>query len=53
MECIQKNVLEGIAYYQDLFKGSSFFRSHSQVISLQLQNYKLELSAIEIPQVEK
>ncbi|WES98944.1 hypothetical protein P2W68_04855 [Chryseobacterium arthrosphaerae] len=49
----KKNVLEGIAYYQDLFKGSSFFRSHSNVISLQLQNYKLELSAIEIPQVEK
>ncbi|WP_343680818.1 hypothetical protein [Chryseobacterium arthrosphaerae] len=49
----KKNILDGIAYYQDLFKESSFFRNHWQVISLQLQHYQLELSAIEIPQVEK
>ncbi|WP_185289194.1 hypothetical protein [Chryseobacterium lactis] len=49
----RKNVLEGIDYYHNLFTTSSFFRNGLQTISLQLQHYKLELTAIEIPQAEK
>lgn len=49
----KKNMLEGIEYYSDLFKKSSFFKSTLDTINLQLQQHKLELTAIEIPQVEK
>ncbi|WP_313000288.1 hypothetical protein [Chryseobacterium gleum] len=49
----RKNVLEGIKYYQELFKNSSHFRNGLSVINHQLQEYQLQLMAIEIPQVEK
>ncbi|WP_276964568.1 hypothetical protein [Chryseobacterium sp.] len=49
----RKNVLEGIEYYHELFKASSFFRNGLSTINQQLQEYKLQLIAIEIPQVEK
>ncbi|WP_106915640.1 hypothetical protein [Chryseobacterium aurantiacum] len=49
----KKNLLEGIEYYHNLFKASPFFRQKSQIIDDQLQEYKLMLTAIEIPQVEK
>ncbi|MGI9583135.1 hypothetical protein ACR1PO_18205 [Chryseobacterium sp. RRHN12] len=49
----RKNVLEGIEYYHNLFKNSSYFRNKLSVISLQLEEYKLQLMAIDIPQVEK
>ena len=49
----KKNMLEGIEYYSDLFKKSSFFKNTLDTINLQLQQHKLELTAIEIPQVEK
>ena len=49
----KKNILEGIEYYHDLFKGSSFFGNGLSTINLQLQEYKLQLTAIEVPQVEK
>ncbi|MEG0925474.1 hypothetical protein [Chryseobacterium sp.] len=49
----KKNLLEGIEYYHNLFKASPFFRQNSQIIDDQLQEYKLMLTAIEIPQVEK
>lgn len=49
----KKNILEGIAYYHQLFKNSPFFRSGWETISLQLQSYKQELIRIEIPQAAK
>ncbi len=49
----RKNLLEGIDYYHDLFTNSSYFRNELSVINLQLEEYKLQLIAIEIPQVEK
>ncbi len=49
----RKNVLEGIKYYQELFKNSSYFRNGLSAINHQLQEYQLQLMAIEIPQVEK
>ncbi|WP_276878768.1 hypothetical protein [Chryseobacterium joostei] len=49
----KKNMLEGIEYYHNLFKTSSFFSQKSQTIHHQLQEYKQILMAIEIPQVEK
>ncbi|NIF05089.1 hypothetical protein F3J23_06500 [Chryseobacterium sp. Tr-659] len=49
----KKNILEGIEYYHDLFKTSPFFRNGLSDISMKLQSYKLELAAVEIPQVEK
>ena len=49
----KKNMLEGIEYYHNLFKTSSFFSQKSQTIDHQLQEYKHILIAIEIPQVGK
>nr|WP_315028549.1 hypothetical protein [uncultured Chryseobacterium sp.] len=49
----KKNLFEGIEYYGHLFKGSSFFKNGYETIVLQLQGYKGELTAIEIPQFEK
>lgn len=49
----RKNMLEGVAYYQQLFNASSFFKQGLETINHQLQEYKIMLTAIEIPQVEK
>jgi hypothetical protein len=49
----KKNILQGIDYYKNLFPTSNFFKSGLKTIELQLQEYKLMLTAIEIPQVEK
>ncbi len=49
----RKNILEGIAYYHELFKASSYFSNGLSTLNLQLLEYRLQLTAIEIPQVEK
>jgi hypothetical protein len=49
----KKNLAEGIEYYHDLFTVSLFFKTELQTIRLQLNDYKLQLSAIEIPQAAK
>lgn len=49
----KRNLLEGIDYYHDLFTASSFFKSGLKTIRIHLHHYKLELSAIEIPQADK
>lgn len=49
----KKNMLEGIDYYHHLFNTSTFFKSGLKTIDLQLQEYQLMLTAIEIPQVDK
>ncbi|MFY1046344.1 hypothetical protein [Chryseobacterium sp. GP-SGM7] len=45
------NLLEGINYYQELFKSSSFFKDDIKKIYTQLQHYKIELENIEIPKL--
>lgn len=52
-DAFKKNMLEGIEYYTELFSNSSFFTNALDTITLQLQHYKLELTALEIPQAEK
>ncbi len=37
----RQNILDGIAYYEDLFKHSPFFTLQSKIISGELQKYKL------------
>ncbi|MFZ4928580.1 hypothetical protein [Chryseobacterium sp. Mn2064] len=49
----KNNVLEGIEYYRNLFTISPFFKNGLPTINLQLQEYKLRLIALEIPQAEK
>lgn len=49
----KKNLLEGIEYYHHLFESSTFFGQELQAIKHQLQEHKLALVAIEIPQVAK
>jgi hypothetical protein len=49
----KKNILEGIDYYENLFSTSRFFRDKTETIHLQLQKYKMIVSEIEIPQIEK
>ncbi|MBB6369996.1 hypothetical protein [Chryseobacterium shigense] len=49
----KKNISEGIEYYHHLFNTSTFFTSGLKTIELQLQEYKLMLTAIEIPQAKK
>lgn len=49
----KKNMLEGVEYYQRLFNTSSFFKQGLETINHQLQEYKLMLNSIEIPQAVK
>lgn len=49
----KKNMLAGIEYYHDLFNTTSFFKQGFQTINQQLQDYKVMLAAIEIPQAER
>jgi hypothetical protein len=45
----QKNLMEGIAYYEDLFSATPFFESTKKEILNQFNSYKTELIEIEIP----
>jgi hypothetical protein len=47
----KNNLLQGIAYYEDLFSESSFFESTKKEILSQFDTYKIELIAIEIPEL--
>ena len=49
----KKNVLEGIAYYRETFYNSQFFKGRIETINLQLEEYKLMILGIEIPQPDK
>jgi hypothetical protein len=46
------NLLEGIAYYQNLFSNTTFFSNETDLIQYQLLNYKEALTAVEIPTLE-
>lgn len=45
------NLMQGIAYYEDLFSESSFFESTKNDILSQFDTCKVELIAIEIPEL--
>lgn len=47
----QKNLLEGIAYYEDLFSATPFFENTKKEILNQFNSYRTELIAIEIPEL--
>ena len=47
----QKNLIEGIAYYEDLFSATPFFESTKKEILNQFNSYKTELLEIEIPEL--
>lgn len=45
----KKNLLDGINYYEELFTSTEFFKSSKGIILSELENYKKQVSAIEIP----
>jgi hypothetical protein len=47
----KKNLMEGIAYYEDLFSTTPFFESTKKEILNQFNSYKTELIEIEIPEL--
>ncbi|MFV8375206.1 hypothetical protein [Flavobacterium sp. LB1P71] len=47
----QKNLMEGIAFYEDLFLATPFFESTKKEILNQFNSYKTELIEIEIPEL--
>ncbi|MFV8364970.1 hypothetical protein [Flavobacterium sp. XS1P27] len=48
----KKNLMEGIAYYEDLFATTPFFESTKNEIFSQFDCYKTELNEIEIPELK-
>jgi len=46
----KENLLNGIAYYEEVFSKSDFFKSYLDLIKNQLQKYRILLMEIEIPQ---
>ena len=46
----KENLFNGIAYYEELFSGSDFFKADVNMIKRQLNNYRLLLGKIEIPE---
>jgi hypothetical protein len=51
-QLFKANLLEGIAYYQNLFANTTFFSNETDLIQYQLLNYKEALTAVEIPTLE-
>lgn len=52
LQAFKNNMLEGIEYYQNLFSSTHFFENGLKEIQRQLDNYKTELTAIELPKLE-
>jgi hypothetical protein len=52
LQAFKNNMLEGIEYYHNLFSSTHFFENGVKEIQKQLDNYKTELIAIEIPKLE-
>lgn len=52
LQAFKNNMLEGIEYYHNLFSSTHFFENGVKEIQKQLDNYKTELTAIEIPKLE-
>uniref|UniRef100_UPI0028EAE067 hypothetical protein n=1 Tax=Chryseobacterium indoltheticum TaxID=254 RepID=UPI0028EAE067 len=47
----KSNLLEGIHYYEDLFKKTSFFSSQKETVRKQLEDFKSSLHEIIIPEL--
>ena len=52
LQAFKNNMLDGIAYYENLFSNSHYFENGMKEIKKQLNNYKTELTKIEIPKLE-
>jgi hypothetical protein len=52
LQAFKNNMLDGIAYYENLFSNSHYFENGMKEIKKQLDNYKTELTKIEIPKLE-
>lgn len=52
LQAFKNNMLDGIAYYENLFSNSHYFENGVKEIKKQLDNYKTELTKIEIPKLE-
>lgn len=48
-QTFKDNLNKGIAYYEDMFKQTSFFKNSSEKINRQLEEFKSKISAITIP----
>ncbi|MCX8524980.1 hypothetical protein OF897_13760 [Chryseobacterium formosus] len=47
----KSNLFEGINYYEELFKSSTYFKSDKNRIYTQLEHYKTELEKVKIPKL--
>jgi hypothetical protein len=52
LQAFKNNMLDGITYYENLFSNSHYFENGVKEIKNQLDNYKTELTKIEIPKLE-
>jgi len=52
LESFKNNLLEGIAYYQNLFSNIPDFKTTKKEMMSQFEHYKNELQTIEIPKLE-
>lgn len=52
LQAFKNNMLDGIAYYENLFSDAHYFENGVKEIKKQLDNYKMELTKIEIPKLE-
>lgn len=52
LEAFKANLLEGINYYQALFANIPNFEAIKQEVTKQIENYKNEINAIEIPKLQ-
>ena len=52
-KAFKANLFEGIAYYETLFKTTSFFGTDKNKIQTQLEGFKMNLEEIVIPELQK
>ena len=52
LQAFKNNMLDGISYYENLFSDAHYFENGVKEIKKQLDNYKTELTKIEIPKLE-
>ena len=50
-QAFKDNLLSGVAYYEDMFQNTNFFKQNWEKISNQLKDYQAKIKAIEIPQL--
>lgn len=50
LQSFKNNLLEGIAYYKELFTKTTFFKANLNTIQMQLNKYKNEVELLKIPE---